>query len=562
MSSDVALTSALRQNLNSLQRISGDISNTSNILSTGKEVNSVFDDPVNFSRAKSFSDRAGDLDRVLDNISQSKRTVEAAQNGAKSVESLLDSARSLVDQAQEELGQGSGGTASITGENAISENALSDSNSDLNDLTSPELELIANDGEGSTVKANIDLTTVDTADQLAADINAQSDVVEAEIVDGKLKLSAVNDGSLRISFDAGTSNSTNDQTIADALGIGNQVQAETRDGTDRLAAVVNQGPTLTGSLVDPTSGDAIDASATLNTAENVTGSGNLNFNLRDNGGNKLDQVQVSLSDSVQNLVDSINNGESGNFLRASFDDDTGKLSITSINESLAGVEVEAATGGEEFNIGLAGQSSDLSTDTKADDIGADGNTDGATANTTASTGADAQFIRFGASAGKLGQIEESFNELRSQIDNATTEARIAGTNLLKGDSLQTFFDTQREQSLTTQGVNFTSAGLGLEEANFASQSNVDSFRNDVIAARNDVRAFSSRITTDLNVIDTRRSLAENTQQTLESAAGDLTQADQNEEAAKLSALQTRQQLANQSLSIAVQSQQSVLQILR
>jgi flagellin len=50
--------------------------------------------------------------------------------------------------------------------------------------------------------------------------------------------------------------------------------------------------------------------------------------------------------------------------------------------------------------------------------------------------------------------------------------------------------------------------------------------------------------------------------TLETGAGNLTLADMNTEAANLLALQTRQQLSQNSLSLASQADQSILQLLQ
>ena len=50
--------------------------------------------------------------------------------------------------------------------------------------------------------------------------------------------------------------------------------------------------------------------------------------------------------------------------------------------------------------------------------------------------------------------------------------------------------------------------------------------------------------------------------TLEAGAGNLTLADMNTEAANLLALQTRQSLSQNSLSLASQADQSILQLIR
>ena len=60
--SDVTLTSAVRQNLLSLQSTTNLIGRTQNRLSTGLRVASAIDDPVNFFQAKGLSNRASDFE--------------------------------------------------------------------------------------------------------------------------------------------------------------------------------------------------------------------------------------------------------------------------------------------------------------------------------------------------------------------------------------------------------------------------------------------------------------------------------------------------------------------
>lgn len=125
MSGDVSLTSALRNNLLSLQSTQRSIDVTQLRLSTGKRVNSALDNPLNFFRADSFGKRADDLNTLLDGIALSIRTIEEADAGVTAVLAQLDSAQSLVDQAQVEI-NANGGAKTIadldvrtTGGNAV-----------------------------------------------------------------------------------------------------------------------------------------------------------------------------------------------------------------------------------------------------------------------------------------------------------------------------------------------------------------------------------------------------------------------------------------------------------
>ena len=73
---------------------------------------------------------------------------------------------------------------------------------------------------------------------------------------------------------------------------------------------------------------------------------------------------------------------------------------------------------------------------------------------------------------------------------------------------------------------------------------------------------AQQLGTNVNFLQTRLSFTEQYITTLQGGASDLTVADVNLESTNLVTLQTRQQLALQSLSIATQSEQAVLRLFR
>src|ERR1700712_5322985 len=97
--SSVSLTSAVRQNLVSLQDTASLTSQVQNRLSTGKKVSSALDNPVNFFTAQSLSNRSSDLSTLLDSISNGVQTIQAANQGLTSIQKLVDSAKSTANQA-------------------------------------------------------------------------------------------------------------------------------------------------------------------------------------------------------------------------------------------------------------------------------------------------------------------------------------------------------------------------------------------------------------------------------------------------------------------------------
>ncbi|WP_040622800.1 flagellin N-terminal helical domain-containing protein, partial [Rhodovulum sp. PH10] len=100
MSSGITLSAGVRQNLLSLQNTADMMATTQNRLATGKKVNSALDNPSNFFTSQSLGDRAGDLNSLLDSIGQAVKTLEAANNGITSITKLVQSAKSIAQQAR------------------------------------------------------------------------------------------------------------------------------------------------------------------------------------------------------------------------------------------------------------------------------------------------------------------------------------------------------------------------------------------------------------------------------------------------------------------------------
>ncbi|MFD2184217.1 flagellin [Rhodoplanes azumiensis] len=100
MSSGITLSAGVRQNLLSLQATADMMATTQNRLATGKKVNSALDNPSNFFTSQSLSDRAGDLNSLLDSIGQAVKTLDAANNGITSLTKLVQSAKSIAQQAR------------------------------------------------------------------------------------------------------------------------------------------------------------------------------------------------------------------------------------------------------------------------------------------------------------------------------------------------------------------------------------------------------------------------------------------------------------------------------
>ncbi|RXH31713.1 flagellin, partial [Bradyrhizobium nanningense] len=97
--SGIVLSSSVRQNLLSLQSTADLLATTQSRLSTGKKVNSALDNPTNFFTAQSLDNRASDINNLLDGIANGVQVLQAANTGITSLQKLLDSAKSIANQA-------------------------------------------------------------------------------------------------------------------------------------------------------------------------------------------------------------------------------------------------------------------------------------------------------------------------------------------------------------------------------------------------------------------------------------------------------------------------------
>ncbi len=95
----IQLSSAVRQNLLSLQNTADLMSKTQNRLATGLKVNSALDNPGSFFTASSLNNRAGDLTNLLDDMGQSVQTLKAADEGIQSITKLVEAAKGKANQA-------------------------------------------------------------------------------------------------------------------------------------------------------------------------------------------------------------------------------------------------------------------------------------------------------------------------------------------------------------------------------------------------------------------------------------------------------------------------------
>ncbi len=154
-------------------------------------------------------------------------------------------------------------------------------------------------------------------------------------------------------------------------------------------------------------------------------------------------------------------------------------------------------------------------------------------------------------------LENQYNELAGQIQPLLEDAGYSGNNVVakSGDSMEVRTnaegDTRTIAKQPTDKADTSSLAV-------SSPATIDTSRIDDAVSQ--VRQSSQNGVFVQAGLQIRQEFNESMRQTLEKGAARMVQVDIQEQAAKMVATQTRQQLSTESLSIASQSQQSILRM--
>ncbi|HLI21457.1 MAG TPA: flagellin [Stellaceae bacterium] len=179
--------------------------------------------------------------------------------------------------------------------------------------------------------------------------------------------------------------------------------------------------------------------------------------------------------------------------------------------------------------------------------------------------ADTQFNTLGQQLSTLlnDASYQGLNLVNSTATNLTVQFSITSTSLIKITGQNLLFSKLVTGGKTTAVMGSQSASK-LISVKFSAVSNkISLFTNIYNALQTAVfkaQAAAQSLGTNVNFLQTRLSFTQDYMTTLNQGASDLTVADVNQESTNLVTLQTRQQLAIQSLSIATESEQAVLRL--
>jgi flagellin len=166
-------------------------------------------------------------------------------------------------------------------------------------------------------------------------------------------------------------------------------------------------------------------------------------------------------------------------------------------------------------------------------------------------------------------LNDEFNSLRDQITKAVTNAEFNGANMIMsgGSTIMALANADGNQLITVQAQDLSLGGTGALSALAATDSiGTQTLAYDMIATLNtaitNVSSSLSKLGTGSKSLQSHLTFVGKLQDSLDAGVGNLVDADLAKESARLQALQTKQQLGIQALSIANQSTSPLLSLFR
>ncbi|MFH1135304.1 MAG: flagellin [Pseudomonadota bacterium] len=173
---------------------------------------------------------------------------------------------------------------------------------------------------------------------------------------------------------------------------------------------------------------------------------------------------------------------------------------------------------------------------------------------------------------EVNSLETQFNDIMDQMNMVVDDSYYKGTNLLAGvtETLDVFFNPDGTSKLTLTGEDASTTGLGVttlatddwwDAVNGApDKTAINASLDELVDAKVILRTMAKTLSLDLSTIEIRQDFTSEMITALNDGASNLVSADTNAESATLLMLQTQQSLAINSLSIASDSYQAVLQL--
>lgn len=161
-------------------------------------------------------------------------------------------------------------------------------------------------------------------------------------------------------------------------------------------------------------------------------------------------------------------------------------------------------------------------------------------------------------------LADEFASLRSQITKAVTNADFNGSNLIKqaGTTIKALANSDATSVITVAAQTLTLTALSLATSTIGTKTLASTAIGVVNTAITSVSSKLSKLGTGAKALNSHLNFVGKLQDAIDAGVGNLVDADLAKESARLQALQTKQQLGIQALSIANQSSSILLGLFR
>ncbi|OXE36482.1 MAG: flagellin [Phenylobacterium zucineum] len=162
-------------------------------------------------------------------------------------------------------------------------------------------------------------------------------------------------------------------------------------------------------------------------------------------------------------------------------------------------------------------------------------------------------------------LNTDFKALRDQITKAVNNASFNGVNILSGTTIAALANETGTSKLTVAGQTMSLGGnivvLAFNES-FNTAATASTTLTAINTSINNVSTSLAKLGTSSRILGQHKDFISKLQDAMDAGIGNLVDADLAKESAKLQALQTKQQLGIQALSIANQTPQSLLSLFK
>lgn len=528
---NVTLASNIRANLIALQKNDRLSRTNSEQLATGKDVNTIQDNPNNFFASRSLNGRADKLTARLDGMGQSIQTIKAANHGIDAIRNLISNMKALVDDA---LTESNPTTRRALGDQyneiirQVSQVADDSSYQGVNLLNGKQTLKVEFEEQGGNSFIAVKGLDFDTRDGGAAQLRGQVEL-EAVSLPSRAAVQSIASQAAVASFSSQGSQ-------------GHLSSVASRESIANVLPIVSSArQTLVNDVLDALQSEIDNALAMPLPA--FRGGFQATFDLQlQNLATELQSTGLSYTDGV-----------------LSFDYDA----FNSLGIVLpAGTVTKTQAGVFQWD----------------DPINSNANLAQSQAQLDALSGYVSTFFFFSSSHASVASSPEigSIGTVASQASQPSIASRASSPSMGAFSSPQMVLDSQLGLALGL-AKDVTTASVGLRKAHAHVQSGVhdhrvdwgaDDYRDRLGEVSGELQALDTRLELEasrfsniLNTVTVRQDFSDKMIHILETGADKLVLADLNEVGAEQLALQTRQQLAIQSLSLANQENAGVLRML-